>query len=58
VLVANGCHSANLSHAPERMGGNIRTAGVVTEVFSELFFAPVRSRKTRPDRYLWNGKSP
>jgi hypothetical protein len=58
VLVTNGCHSADLSHAPEHMGGNIGTAGVVTEVFSELFLAPVRSCESRLNRYLRNGGSP
>jgi hypothetical protein len=33
VLVANGCHSADLFHATEHTSGNIGTARVVAEIF-------------------------
>jgi len=33
MLVANGCHSADLFHATKHMGGNIGTAGVVAQIF-------------------------
>ena len=55
VLVANGCDKAELLRASERVSSNIGTAWVVTEVFGELFFAPVRSCEARLDRYLRNG---
>ncbi len=58
MLVANGSDKAELRHASEHLGCNIRTARVVAEVFGEQFFAPVRSREARLDRYLRNGESP
>jgi hypothetical protein len=58
VLVADGRHRANLSHEPERMGGNVGTARLVAEILGEQFFAPVRRREARLDRYLRNGESP
>jgi hypothetical protein len=33
MLVANGCHSADLFHATKHMGGNIGTARVVAQIF-------------------------
>ena len=58
MLVANDSDSAELWHASEHLSGNIRTAWVVTDVFSKQFFAPVLSREARLDRYLRNGESP
>jgi hypothetical protein len=58
VLVANDSDKAELRHASEHLGSNIRTARVVAKIFSKQFFAPVRSRVPRLDRYLRNGESP
>jgi hypothetical protein len=58
VFVADGCHGANLPHAPEHMGSNIGTLRLVAEIFGEKFFAPVRRREARLDRYLRNGEIP
>jgi hypothetical protein len=54
VLAANDSDKAELRHASQHLGCNIRTAWVVAEVFGEQFFAPVRSREARLDRYLRN----
>ena len=54
MLVANGGHNADLSHAPEHVGSKIGTARVVTEIFCEQFVVPVWSREARLDRYLRN----
>jgi hypothetical protein len=58
VLVANGRHHADLSHAPESVRSIIRTTLLVAQIFREQFFAPVRSREARFDRHLRNGESP
>jgi hypothetical protein len=58
VLVAHGSDKVELKHATEHLGGNIRAARAVAEIFSKLFFAPVRSSEVRLDRYLRNGESP
>jgi hypothetical protein len=58
VLVANRCDNVEFQHTTEHLGGNIRAARVVAEIFGKQFFAPVRSRKARLDRYLRNGESP
>ena len=58
MLIANDSDSSEFHHASEHLGSNIGTAGVVTEIFSEQFFAPVRSREARLDRHLRNGSIP
>jgi hypothetical protein len=58
VLVTNGCHGADLPYVPEHVGSNIGTVRVVAKILSKFFFAPVRSRATRLNRYLRNGESP
>ena len=58
MSVANGRHNADFSHASERVGGNVGTVWLVTQVFGEQLFATIRSRKARLDRYLRNGESP
>ena len=58
MLVTNDSDSSELHHASEHLGSNIGTAGVVTEIFGEQFFAPVRSRDACLDRYLRNWESP
>jgi hypothetical protein len=58
VLVANHSDGLDFHHASEHLCSNIRTVRVVTEIFSQHFFEPVRSRKARLDRHLRNGESP
>ena len=52
VLFTNCGAKADILRAPEHMGSNIGTALFVAEVFRKLFFAAVRRRETRLDRYL------
>jgi hypothetical protein len=54
VLIANDSDKVEFGHASEHLACNIRTARVVAEVLGEQFFAPVRSRQARLDRYLRN----
>jgi hypothetical protein len=58
VLFASCSAKADVLHTSEHMGSNIGTARVVAEVFRELFFAPVRIRDARLDRYLRNWEPP
>jgi hypothetical protein len=58
MLVANDGGIAEFHHTTEYLGSNMGASRVVTEIFSEQFFAPVRSRETRLDRHLRNGESP
>ena len=58
MLVASDSDKAEFRHASEHLGSNIGTAWMVTEILSEQFFAPVRNREARLDRYLRNGESP
>ncbi len=58
MFLADNRGQAKVREAAEYLGGNIRTALVVAEVFSEQFFASVRSRETRLNGYLRNGGSP
>jgi hypothetical protein len=58
VLIANGSDKVEFRHASEHLACNIRTARVVAEVLGEQFFATVRSREARLDRYLRNGEIP
>jgi hypothetical protein len=58
VLFADSSDKAYVPHATEHLSCNIRTAGVVAEVFRQQFFTPIRSREARFDRYLRNGDSP
>ncbi len=58
VLVTNCCHHAELHRASEHVGGNVRTSGVIAEIFGEQLFAPVWSLEARLDRYLRNRESP
>ena len=55
VLITNDRDEAELRHTSERPGRDIGTTRVVTNIFSEQFFAPIRSRKARFDRYQRNG---
>lgn len=54
MLVANDNDLAQFHHASKHVSSNIGTAGVIAEVFGEQFFAPVRSREARFDRYVRN----
>ena len=54
MLVANDNDMAQFHHASKHVGSNIGTTGVIAEVFSEEFFAPVRRCEARLDRYLRN----
>ena len=58
VLVTNDRDEAELRCVSEHAGSNVGTARVVAEIFSEYFFASVRSREARLDRHLRNGQSP
>jgi hypothetical protein len=58
VFVANGCHSAELHHAPKHVGSNMGTARLVAQIFRELLFAAVRSDEARLDHHLRNGAPP
>ena len=58
VLAANGSDKAEFRRVSEHLGCNIRTAWVVTEIFGEQFFAPIRRREARLDRYLRYGEIP
>jgi hypothetical protein len=58
VLVANGSDKAQPQNASEHLGSNIGAVRMVAEIFSQLFFAPVRSRAARFNRYLRNGEGP
>jgi hypothetical protein len=58
MLIANRSDGTDLPYAPKRLSRNIGTAGMVTQVFREEFFAPVRIREARLDRYLRNGEPP
>lgn len=54
MLVANGGDDAHFPHAAERVCSNIGTTRMVTEIFRQEFFAPVRRSEARLDRYLRN----
>jgi hypothetical protein len=58
VLVASHSDKAEFPQDSEHLRSNIRTVWVVTEVFGEFFFAPIRSREARLNRHLRNGESP
>jgi hypothetical protein len=58
VLVANDRDGAEFRHTAEHLGSYVGATSVVTEVFSEQFFAPVWSREARTDRHLRNRESP
>ena len=58
MLVASHSDKAEFRQDSEHLCSNIRTLWVVTKVFGEFFFAPIRSRKARLDRHLRNGESP
>jgi hypothetical protein len=58
VLVAHGCHDADFSHAAEHLSCNIGAVRVVAQIFSEKFFAAVRSREAGLYCYRRNGRSP
>jgi len=45
-------HSAEFYQASKNAGGSIGTAGIVAEIFGELFFVAIRILKTGPDGYL------
>jgi hypothetical protein len=58
VFLANDRGQAKVREASEHLGSNIGTVLVVAEVFSEQFFASVRSREPRLDGYPRNRESP
>jgi len=55
MLVADSGYNANFSHTAEDVGGNIGATWMVTEIFCQEFFAPIRRCETRLDGYLRNG---
>ena len=58
VFVADSGGGTDFHRAPEHMGSNIGTVGLVAQIFCEKFFAPVRSSEARFNRYLRNGEFP
>jgi len=58
VFLANNRSQAKVREASERLGSNIGTVLVVTEVFSEHLFASVWSGEARFNGYPRNGESP
>jgi len=58
VLVASDNDKEESRHASEHLGSNIGATRVVTEIFSEQFFAPVRHHEARLDRYPRDRESP
>lgn len=58
MLIANHSDKVEFCHASEHLACNIRTAWVVAEIFGEQFFAPIRRREARLDRYLRYGEIP
>ena len=58
MFLADNRRQAKVCEASERMGSNVGTVLVVTKVFSEQLFAPVRSGDARFDRNLRYGESP
>jgi len=54
VVLTNCSLKAEFRQASEPTGSNIGTARVVAKVFRKLFFASVRSREARFNRYLRN----
>jgi hypothetical protein len=50
VLFANGDDKREFLYESEHTGSNIGTAGVVAEIFTQLFIATVRSREARLNR--------
>jgi hypothetical protein len=54
MLVANHSGRVEFHHASEYLGSNIGAARMITEIFSEKFFPPVWSCKTRVNRHVWN----
>jgi hypothetical protein len=44
VLFANSSYNAYLYHASDHLRSNVRTARMITEIFSKVFFASVRGR--------------
>ena len=58
MLVADRCHDADLPHAPEHVGRDVGTARLVTQIFCQEFFAPIRRLEARFYRYLRNSELP
>lgn len=58
VFVATDRDRADFHDAAEHLGSYVGTTRVVTEVFSEQFFAPVWSREARLDRHVRNMEGP
>ena len=54
MFVATDRDSAEFRDAAEHLSSYVGTTRVVTEVFSEQFFAPVWSREARLDRHVRN----
>ena len=55
VLLANCDAQADLFHVSKHTSSNIGTSWVVTEILRDLFFAAVRSREARLNRYVRHG---
>ena len=51
VFLANNGGQAKIREASEYLGSNIRAVLVIAEIFSEHFFASVRSREARFNGY-------
>ena len=51
MLFADRSVKAELDHASQITGSNVRTAGVVAEIFRESFFVAVRSCEPRFNGY-------
>ena len=58
VLFADRGAKAELDHASQLTGGNVRTARVVAEIFREFFFVAVWSCKPRLYGYPGRGEPP
>jgi len=58
VFLADNRGKAKVCETSQRLGGNVGTVLVVTKVFSEQLFAPVRSGEARFNRYLRYKESP
>ena len=58
VLVANDSDIAESHRASKDLSRDIGTVRMVAEIFTEQFFAPVRSLEASSDRHLRNRESP
>jgi hypothetical protein len=58
VLIANCSTNANLLCVSEHTSSDINAVRVVAEIFSKQFFAAIRTREARLNRYQRNGEPP